>query len=134
MFSLVIFLSFFALINFLLIFIFCMLMLFFPSCLFPCSALAFPNVAVRVSCKSARLKRLHWSTSSRLTAPPQPISRRGAVTSLQCASLAAMLSVLFTCTGENGLLSAGKHISNRTLLYVSVCHCCTPAWRSVNVK
>ncbi len=35
------------------------------------------------------LKRLHWSTSSRLTAPPQPISRRGAVTSLQCASLAA---------------------------------------------
>ncbi len=57
------------------------------------------------------LKRLHWSTSSRLTAPPQPISGRGAVTSLQCASLAAMLSVLFTCTGENGLLSAGKHIS-----------------------
>ncbi len=46
------------------------------------------------------LKRLHWSTSSRLTAPPQPISGRGAVTSLQCASLAAMLSVLFTCTGE----------------------------------
>ncbi len=35
------------------------------------------------------LKRLHWSTSSWLTAPPQPISRRGAVTSLQCASLAA---------------------------------------------
>ncbi len=35
------------------------------------------------------LKHLHWSTSSRLTAPPQPISRRGAVTSLQCASLAA---------------------------------------------
>ncbi len=22
----------------------------------------------------------------------------------------------------------------RTLLYVSVCHCCTPAWRSVNVR
>ncbi len=35
------------------------------------------------------LKRHHWSTSSWLTAPPQPISRRGAVTSLQCASLAA---------------------------------------------
>ncbi len=35
------------------------------------------------------LKRHHWSTSSRLTAPSQPISRRGAVTSLQCASLAA---------------------------------------------
>ncbi len=55
MFSLVIFLSFFCSHKFSAhIFIFCMLMQFFPSRLFPCSALAFPNVAVRVSCKSAR--------------------------------------------------------------------------------
>ncbi len=36
------------------IFFFCMLMLFFLSLLFPHSALAFPNVAVKVSCNSAR--------------------------------------------------------------------------------
>ncbi len=47
MFSLVIFLSFFCSHKFSAhIFIFCMLMLFFPSRLFPCSALAFPNVII----------------------------------------------------------------------------------------
>ncbi len=90
MFSLVIFLSFFCSHKFSAhIFIFCMLMLFFPSCLFPCSALAFPMLRLEFHVNQRGLKRLHWSTSSRLTAPPQPISRRGAVTSLQCASLAA---------------------------------------------
>ncbi len=55
MFSLVIFLWFLcSQIFYARIFILCMLMLFFPSLLFPHSALAFPNVAVRVSCKSGQ--------------------------------------------------------------------------------
>ncbi len=40
---------------------------FFPLHLFPRSALAFPNVVVRVSCKSGHH---HWSSSYWLTAPP----------------------------------------------------------------
>ncbi len=34
-------------------------------------------------------KHHHWSTSSWFTAPPQPISQRGAVTSRLCTTLAA---------------------------------------------
>ncbi len=101
-----------ALINFLLIFLFfvCLCCFSLRAC-FHVLRLLSQMLRLEFHVNQRGLKRLHWSTSSRLTAPPQPISRRGAVTSLQCASLAAMLSVLFTCTGENGLLSAGKHIS-----------------------
>ncbi len=46
---------------------------------------------------------------------------------LQCASLVADAQCsVHLVQVKNGLLSAGKHISYRTLLYVC-CHCCTPA-------
>ncbi len=80
------------------------------------------------------LKRLHWSTSSRLTAPPQPISRRGAVTSLQCASLAADAQCSVHLYRWKWITVSWETYFRTGHCYMSVCHCCTPAWRSVNVK
>ncbi len=79
-----------ALINFLLIFLFfvCLCCFSLRAC-FHVLRLLSQMLRLEFHVNQRGLKRLHWSTSSRLTAPPQPISRRGAVTSLQCASLAA---------------------------------------------
>ncbi len=79
-----------ALINFLLIFKFfvCLCCFSLRAC-FHVLHLLFQMLWLGFHVNQRGLKRLHWSTSSQLTAPPQPISGRGAVTSLQCASLAA---------------------------------------------
>ncbi len=136
MFSLVIFLSFFCSHKFSAhIFIFCMLMLFFPSRLFPCSALAFPNVAVRVSCKSARAQAssLVHQFSIDSSSSANQSKRGGDVTpvrliSCRCSVFCSLVQV------KMNYCQLGNIFPYRTLLYVSVCHCCTPAWRSVNVK
>jgi len=64
------------------VFLFCMLMLFFLLHLFA------QMLRLEFYVNQVGFKRHHWSTSSWLTAPPQPVSWRGAVTSLQHASLA----------------------------------------------
>ncbi len=134
MFSLVIFLSFFCSQKISAhIFIFCMRMLFFSSACFHILRLLSQMLRLEFHVNQRGLKRHRWSTSSRLTAPPQPISRRGAVTSLQCASLAADAQRSLVQV-KMDYCQLGNIFPYRTLLYVSVCHCCTPAWRSVNVK
>ncbi len=104
MFSLVIFLCIFLLIF---VFFVCLCCFSFRSCFLILHLLS-QMLRLEFCVNQHGLKRHHWSTSSWLTAPPQPISRRAMVTSLQRASLA------FTCT-------AGQHLSYRTPLYVSVC-------------
>ncbi len=127
--------QFFLLINFLLIFLFfvCLCCFSLRAC-FHVLRLLSQMLRLEFHVNQRGLKRLHWSTSSRLTAPPQPISRRGAVTSLQCL-ISCRCSVFCSLVQvKMDYCQLGNIFPYRTLLYVSVCHCCMPAWRSVNVK
>ncbi len=92
-----------------------MLMLFFLLLLFPQSALAYLRLLsqmlrLQFHVNQRRLKHHHWSTSFWLTAPPLANqSKRGGDVTLKC--LISCRCSAFTCTGENGLLSAGQHLS-----------------------
>ncbi len=125
---------FFVLRHFLLIFVFfeCLCSFSFRS-YFLILRLLFRMLRLEFYVNQVGFKRHHWSTSSWLTAPPQPISWRGAVTSLECASLAvdAQRSLVQV---EMDYCQLGNIFPYKTPLYVFVCHCCAPAVRSVNIK
>ncbi len=78
---------------------------------------------------------LHWSTSSRLTgsSSANQSKRGGDVTpvrliSCRCSVFCSLVQV------KMDYCQLGNIFPYRTLLYVSVCHCCTPAWRSVTLN
>ncbi len=113
------------------VFIFWMLMLFFLSLLFLHSALVSQMLRLEFHVNQRGLKRHHWSTSSWLTAPP--LANQS--TSLQCASLAADAQRGQRCSHvKRDNSQMGNIFPYRTPLYVSVCHCSMPGWRSVYSK
>ncbi len=83
----------------------------FPFTLFSTFCACFPKCWwLEFHVNQRGLKCHHWSTSSWLTAPPaanQP--KRGS--DITPTRLISCRCSEFTCTGENGLLSAGQHLS-----------------------
>ncbi len=116
-------------------FIFCMLAnAVFPFARFHILHLLSQMLRLEFHANQGGFKHHHWSTSSWLTAPPQPISQRGAVMSLLWASLLLMLSFVHLYRWKWITVSWNNLFPYRTLIYVSVYHCCKPARWSVNVK
>ncbi len=94
---------------------------------FPHSALAFPNVAVRVSCKSAQAQvssLVHQFLIGSSSSANQ--SKRGSDVTptclISCRCSASLVQV------KMDYCQLGNIFPYRTPLYVAICHYCTSTW------